>query len=199
MASTVVDQAEAMPRVHRDVLFEELDHPGIVASHGACSARWILRSRWLDRLDVGSSHGPPSALARPARGAPGSELSLDDILELAVHQRQLRVHALELRVLVLQLSQLRQARHVHAGEAALALVVGRLADAVLAARLANLAAKLDLLEDRNDLAVSESGFLHVEAPCVWILYSQLDQDFEEASQGPRYSYKHAHRPEPYFL
>ena len=34
MASTVVDQAEAMPRVHRDVLFEELDHPGIVASHG---------------------------------------------------------------------------------------------------------------------------------------------------------------------
>lgn len=77
--------------------------------------------------------------------AAGLELSLDDILECAVHQRQLRVHALELRVLVLQFPQLLQARHVHVGEAALPLVVRRLADAVLAACLADLAVKLDSL------------------------------------------------------
>lgn len=34
MVSAVVDQAEAMPRLHRDVLFEELDQPAIIESHG---------------------------------------------------------------------------------------------------------------------------------------------------------------------
>jgi hypothetical protein len=52
---------------------------------------------------------------------------------------------------------------------------------VLAARLADLGAELNVLEDGNDLAFTESGFLHVETPSVGILYLQVDQVFERAS------------------
>ena len=70
--------------------------------------------------------------------APGSELSINDILERVVHQCQIGVHALELGVLVLQLAKLRQVRHRHARELAFPLVVRRLADAVLSTRLTDL-------------------------------------------------------------
>ncbi len=99
-----------------------------------------------------------------------------------MHQGQVRVHALEPGVFVLQFAQLRQVRDRHARELAFPFVVGRLADAVLPARLADLGTQLDLLEDGNDLAFTESGFLHVETPLVGILYCRLAQVSEGASK-----------------
>lgn len=73
-------------------------------------------------------------------------------------------------------------RDRHARELAFPFVIGRLADAVLPARLADLGAQFDLLEDDNDLAFTESGFLHVEEnPLVGILYCRLAQVSEGAS------------------
>jgi hypothetical protein len=40
---------------------------------------------------------------------------------------------------------------------------------VLPARLANLGAQFDLLEDADYLGFAESGFLRVETPFTWIL------------------------------
>ena len=62
-----------------------------------------------------------------------------------MHEHQVSVHAFEFGVLILQLPKLRQVRHRHACKLALPLVVRRLADAVLPARLANLGAKLNFL------------------------------------------------------
>lgn len=99
-----------------------------------------------------------------------------------MHQGQVRVHALEPGVLILQFTQLRQVWNRHARELAFPFVIGRLAHAVLPARLADLGAQFDLLEDGNDLAFTESGFLYVETPSVGILYSQLAQVSKGASQ-----------------
>jgi hypothetical protein len=78
-----------------------------------------------------------------------------------MHERGVCVHALELGVLILQLAKLRQLRDCHARELALPLVVVRLADAVLPARLANPGTHLDFLEDADYLGFAESGFLYV--------------------------------------
>lgn len=61
------------------------------------------------------------------------------------------------------------------------LLVRRLADAVLLARLTNLDTKLDLHKDAGYPRFAESGFLHVETPLGWILYPQLAQVSEGAS------------------
>ena len=112
-------------------------------------------------------------------------LALVDCIRLGrVHERQVGIHAFELGVLVLQLAQLGQMRDRHARELALPLVVRRLADAVLPARLGDLGAQLDLLEDADYLGFAESGFLHVETPLGWILYFQVAQVFKGTSQGP---------------
>ena len=58
-----------------------------------------------------------------------------------------------------------------------------IAHAALAAGLTHLGAKLDLLEDGNNLTFTESGFLHVETPRLGILYSQIVQLFAGASFG----------------
>lgn len=83
-----------------------------------------------------------------------------------VHERQVGVHTLELGVHILQLTQLGQVRDSHALELVLPLVVSRLADAVLPARLADLGVQLDLLKDAEYLRFAESGFLHVET--AWV-------------------------------
>lgn len=75
-----------------------------------------------------------------------------------MHQGQVRVPALEPDALVLQFAQLRKVRDRHARELAFPFVIGRLADAVLPARLADLGAQFDLLEDGNDLAFTGSWF-----------------------------------------
>ncbi len=72
-------------------------------------------------------------------------------------------------------------RNGDAAELALLLEVGRLADAVLPARLGHLGAEFDLFQDTDDLAFTELRFLYVETPFGGILYSRLDQVFEEAS------------------
>lgn len=75
-------------------------------------------------------------------------LSVNNILERVVHQRQVGGHALELGALFLQLAQLGQVRDRHARELALPLaVVHRLDDVVPPARLVDLGSTLDLLED----------------------------------------------------
>lgn len=101
-----------------------------------------------------------------------------------LHQRQVRLPALEPSVLVLQFAQLRQVCNRHARVLAFPFVIGRLTHAMLSARLADLGAQLDLLEDGNDLGFTESGFLHVETPLVGILYSQLAQVSEGDSKTP---------------
>lgn len=151
------------------------------------SAAWSGRCRWTGRHVARSCRAQPQGHARPSRDAPGSELSVNNILECVVHQRQVGVHALELGVLVLQLPQLRQVRDRHTRELALPLVVRRLADAVLPARLGYLRAKLDFLEDADHLRFTESGLLHVETPAGGILYFQLVQVFEGTSEGHRRS------------
>ena len=98
-----------------------------------------------------------------------------------MHEGQVRVHALELGVLGLQFAQLGQVRHRHAAVLALPLVIRRLADAVLPARLAYLGAEFDLFQDADDLAFTELRFLHVETPFHGILYFRMDQVFKEAS------------------
>ena len=98
-----------------------------------------------------------------------------------MHQRQVGVHAFELGILVLQLAKLGQVRDRHARELVLPLVVRRLTDAVLPARLADLGAHLDFLEDADYLRFAESGFLHVETPLGWILYFQVAQVFKGTS------------------
>ena len=148
----------------------------------AGSAAWSAQCRWQCRHGAGSCRGRSSATAQPAHDAPGSELSVNDILQRTVHQRQVSVHAFEPSVLILQFTQLRQVRHRHARVLAFPFVVSRLAHAVFPARFTDLGAQLDLLEDGNDLAFTESRFLHVETPLVGILYSHVDQVFEGASQ-----------------
>ena len=124
----------------------------------------------------------PRSLMPCSVDAAGSELSANDILQSAVHQDKVRVYAFETDVLILQFTQLRQVRHRHARILIFPLVVGRLAHAMLSARLADLRAQFDLLEDGNDLAFTESGFLHVETPLVGILCSQLAQIYQGASE-----------------
>ena len=97
-----------------------------------------------------------------------------------VHQRQVGVHAFELGVLVLQLAKLRQVRGRHARELALPLVVRRLADAVLPARLADLGTHLHALEDDHYLRFAESGLRPVETPSVGILCFPLVQVLNES-------------------
>ena len=73
-------------------------------------------------------------------------------------------------------------RYGHARILVFPLVVGRLADAVLAAGLADLGSQLHLLEDGDNLAFTESAFLHVGTPSYHgILYHRLAQVFEEAT------------------
>lgn len=78
----------------------------------------------------------------------------------------------------MQLAQLGQVRERHTRELALPFVVGRLADAVLSARLVDTGAEFNLLEDAGYLGFTESGFLHVETPLGWILYFRVVQVFE---------------------
>jgi hypothetical protein len=81
-----------------------------------------------------------------------------------VHEGQVGIHALELGVLGLQFTQLRQVGHRHAAVLGFPLVVSRLADAVLSARLADLGAQFDFFQDADYLAFAEFLFLHVETP-----------------------------------
>ena len=69
---------------------------------------------------------------------------------------QVSINALEPAVLILKFTQLGQVRDGHARIVSLPLVIGRLDHAVFAAGLANFGAQLDLLEDADDLAFTES-------------------------------------------
>jgi hypothetical protein len=86
---------------------------------------------------------------------------------------QVGVHALELDILNLQFTQLGQVRYRHAAELARPFVVGRLADAVPPARLADLGAEFDFFQDANDLALAQF---------YGILYFCMAQVFKEASK-----------------
>jgi hypothetical protein len=86
---------------------------------------------------------------------PGSELSVNNVFQGVVHEGQVGIHAFELGVLVLQFPQLRQVGYRHAAVLGFPLVVGRLADAVLSARLTNLGSEFDFIQDADDLAFTE--------------------------------------------
>lgn len=74
------------------------------------------------------------------------------------------VHLLEPTVLVFESLHSGHQQGVHAAKPGPSFVEGRGTDAVLAAELRYRAAALRLLQDANDLAVGESGPLHVKLP-----------------------------------
>lgn len=75
-------------------------------------------------------------------------------------ETQVRVHLLEARVLVLQLLQTCHVGGLHATVLRFPVVVSRLGNAVFSARVLDLSTALDLLQDSDDLALSETGFAH---------------------------------------
>lgn len=91
------------------------------------------------------------------------------------------LHALEPGVLRLEFTQLRHVRDRHTAELALLFAVGRLADALLPARLTNLGAKFDFSQEASNLACIELRFLQVATPFRGILYCRVAQDFKGAS------------------
>lgn len=72
-------------------------------------------------------------------------------------------------------------RHRHALVLGYPLVVGRFADAVFFARLANLGTEFDLSQYADYPAFAEFRFLYVETPLGDFLYFTMAQDFKEVS------------------
>ena len=115
-----------------------------------------------DKPKVGAA-ATPADESEGRRGVPaGSAFSREDILRRVALQRQVGVHPLEPAQLTLDVLLVAQLRNLHADVLVLPDVVRRLADAVLAARLDNLRAGLDLLEDPDDLFLAELRLLHAE-------------------------------------
>lgn len=79
-----------------------------------------------------------------------------------VLQREIDLYPLEPCQSGLNVLQMSQLRHLHAGVPVLPDVVRRLTDAVLAARLGDLRVGLDFLEHPNDLFLAERRLLHAE-------------------------------------
>ena len=87
--------------------------------------------------------------------APGSELSVSDVLQRMVHECPACAHALELGAFRLQLALLIKMWDSYPAEVASPLVVSRLADAIHPACLSDLSSQFDLFQDADDLAFAE--------------------------------------------
>src|SRR5262249_27575494 len=99
-------------------------------------------------------------LRSPGASRPASQLSLEDVLDRHVLQRELGIHPLQLRVLTLELLDAlelgdRGARILRAPQE-----VGRSADAVAAQQVRHRDPRLTLLQDRDDLLLRESRLPH---------------------------------------
>ena len=77
-----------------------------------------------------------------------------------VLHRKIGIHPLELGVFGFEFPDALELGDAQATVSALPVVVGRLAYAVLAAYFGDLQASIGFLEDRHDLALGESAFLH---------------------------------------
>lgn len=95
----------------------------------------------------------------PTSGRSGSELSVNDVPQFAVHQGKVCLHPLEAGVLVIQLPHAQLMRDRHDRILVLQLLVGWLAHAVLATSLTAPGAQFYLFKDRSDQAFTESGSL----------------------------------------
>src|SRR5690606_16028014 len=112
------------------------------------------------RTGAGAARVPRPGTAPPRASAPALQFFCDQVLHRRVVQRQLRVHPLELAVLRFQLLDPLQVRRLHAPVFGLPLVVGRHADAGLAADVLDRHPGIGLLEDRDDLGLGELRLLH---------------------------------------
>lgn len=81
--------------------------------------------------------------------------------------RELGVHALVLRQLALDFLETLEVRGSEATVLRFPLLVRRGADAVLAARILDRHSGLGLVQDRDDLALGESRFLHGRLLSGW--------------------------------
>lgn len=89
-----------------------------------------------------------------------SPLFCQRLLQQIRAELRLDVELLKAAALVFELLHPHHQRRIHTAELAAPLVERRRADAVLTAQLGDRAAGLSLLENRQDLAVAESGRLH---------------------------------------
>lgn len=97
MAGAVIQPSESMARIERHVRLNKGDDPRVVTGNAA----------FHTGLSADSYRAQPPGLERPSRDAVGSELSVNNVLEHVVHQRQVGIHGLELGIIVLQLAKLR--------------------------------------------------------------------------------------------
>src|SRR5690606_7059595 len=112
------------------------------------------------RTGAGALRAPRPGTAPPRASAPALQFFCNQVLHRRVVQRQLRVHPLELAVLRFQFLDPPQVRRLHAAVLGLPLVVGRHADAGLAADVLDRHPGIGLLEDRDDLGLGELRLLH---------------------------------------
>ena len=89
-----------------------LKHQDLPASQAPRAPKYSLKQRQVAVAHY-LAHDRCIAATMRVADAPGSELSLDNILQGMVHERQIGIHALELGVLFLQLPHLGQMRHGH--------------------------------------------------------------------------------------
>ena len=121
---------------------------------------------------------PPASSAQRRASLPlcgvrlAPRLFFEQVPQRVVLHGQVGVHPLELRMFRLQFLDALELRDAQAAVFALPVVVGRLADAVLAAEVADLHARIGLFEDRDNLGLGESAFLHVGwgNPATLLLY-----------------------------
>ena len=98
------------------------------------------------------------------------------------HKRQVSVHALELGVLILQLAEQCQVRDRHTRELTLLLVISRIADAMLSARVIEFGTSLNLFEAANYLHFAACGCLHVETLLAWEFSTSMNLRFSGGIQ-----------------
>lgn len=89
-----------------------------------------------------------------------SELFYDEFPECVVFHGEIGIHALELGMLGFELLDALELGQTHAAVFTLPVVEGGLADAVLAADVADLQSGVGLLEDGDDLGLSEFALFH---------------------------------------
>lgn len=159
--------------------------------HGGASAAGVVG--WDDYHPTTSPHtgsrsrscqrcGTPAPQARPSFEQPlwpslvfemASVLFSESIFQKPVLHRQLGVHLREPAILVRHRLHLRHQRAVHAVILAAPVVVGRVTDAVLAAKITHRHAAFALFQDRQDLRLGKFRFLLKETMTTSLVKRRL--------------------------
>src|SRR5262245_4249000 len=118
------------------------------------------RASPLDRLAGRASGALAPVSRRSVVSQTALQLSVQDVLDGRVLQRQVRVHPFQLRVLSLELAQALHVRDRRATVLASPLEERRLADPVLPCEIRDRDAALCVLEHRDDLRLTELRLPH---------------------------------------